>query len=579
MRLPSFEQIARDSARTLNRFPFVLFAAAAGTAAALLLADSEAGTEPAWAFRVLLAAILGIPFLTALALFTAKRGWSTSRSLFLQGFGVLLLGAYGFSLPANITLAPEIHVIRFVMLAGALHLFVAIAPWLGRGQVNGFWHFNKTLLLRMITAGLFTLVLFAGLAIALAAVENLFDVTVPGKRYFQLWILLVGMLTTWFFLAGIPEDLDALDTMTEYPKGLKIFTQYVLFPLVLIYLVILTAYTGKIILTWTWPHGWTARLILGFAAAGMLALLLLHPIREDSGNRWIRLASRWFYIFLAPLVLVYFLAVLRRLSDYGMTEGRYIAVVAGAWLAVMVLYFLFSRGKSIKAIPITLCVITLLITVGPWGAFAISENSQVNRLETLLKTHGILVNGKAHKSADPVPFEAAREISAALEYLHDVHGYGEIQSWFSGTLREDSLGARTEWRDASSIAADIGVEYVAVRLSQSDDQLSFEASEEDAMIVTGYDRMFPERYFFLESPTRTVISGTASYHLNPSLDTLTFVRSQPGQVIDSIDIPLTPVIDSLVRRYHDRSAENIPPEFMAVGDSVSATGSKSTSRC
>ncbi len=564
MHLPSFEQITREAARTSRRFPFVLLTAALGTAAALLLAEHEPNPEPLWAFRVLLSAVLGIPLLTGLALFSERLRWNASRSLLLQACGIMLLAVYAMTLPANLSIAPEIHIIRFFMLAVGLHLFVSVAPWLQRGEVNGFWHFNRTLFLRILTSGLFSAVLWAGLAVALAAVENLFDVNIPGQRYFQLWILLLGMFNTWFFLGGVPDDLDALDTMEEYPKVLKVFTQYVLVPLVLIYLIILVSYTGKIILTWTWPHGWIARLILGFSTAGMFALLLLHPIRELEGNRWIRIMSRWFYVILGPLVVVYFLAVLRRLSDYGMTEGRYIAIVTGAWLAIMVLYFLFSRAKSIKAIPITLCAITLIVTFGPWGAFSISENSQTGRLKTLLEKNSILADGSIHKSAKGVPHEDAREISAVLQYLHDVHGYSAIESWFSTTLRTDSAGAYSEWKDASAITADLGIQYVAVQRVQSGDELSFESLEGETIDVRGYDRLFPGTYYFPGTPKNSASSNDASYSVNSTLDTLTFVYSPSGQPSETLRIPLGPALDSLKKRYHNRSAVDVPLEHTAV---------------
>ncbi len=103
---------------------------------------------------------------------------------------------------------------------------------------------------------------------------------IPGKRYVELWILINGMFMTLFFLAGIPPDLDSLDASTDYPKSIRIFAQHILFPLVIVYLVILYAYLAKILIVWDWPQGWVSKLILGFSATGILSLLLLHPIRD-----------------------------------------------------------------------------------------------------------------------------------------------------------------------------------------------------------------------------------------------------------------------------------------------------------
>jgi len=582
MKLPSLQQILSDAMDTLRRFPFVLAVAAAGTVSAIVLIEHHGSGEFPDGLRVLYAALLGIPFLTGLALLAEKRRWETVPRTVLQAVGVLLLALYAWTLPSNIEIAPEMHAIRLLMLAVGMHLFVAVAPWLRKGEVNGFWQYNKTLFLRMAIAALFSGVLFAGLAIALAAVENLFELAVPGERYGQLWTLLAGMFATWFFLAGVPKDLDGLDAIDDYPRGLKIFAQYVLLPLIAVYLVILVAYSGKIVIAWSWPNGWVSRLILGFSAAGMFALLLLHPIRDRMENGWMRSASRWFYAVLAPLLLMYFLAVMRRLSDYGITEGRYVAIMAGIWLAAMVLYFLLSRGKNIKAIPLTLCVLSFLIAVGPWSAFSVSERSQVNRLQELFEKNDMLDAGKVRPAKSPIPYADAKEISAVLTYLREIHGYEGIQPWFVKPLRENSPDRYSEWKSADSIAATLGIEYVAVQRLQSDGHLEFEAARKAALRVTGYDRVLPERYFNNRSDDRTVTVEDLVYELNATLDTLTFTSAggegdahAPDAVpsgpkgIDvgaaaAVRVPLLSVVDTLLARYHGESAREIPPELMTV---------------
>jgi hypothetical protein len=64
------------------------------------------------------------------------------------------------------------------------------------------------------------------------------------------------------FLAGFPRDFSNPATISDYPQGLKIMTQYVLLPLVTLYLLILYAYLAKVIFTAHWPSGWVAYLVL-----------------------------------------------------------------------------------------------------------------------------------------------------------------------------------------------------------------------------------------------------------------------------------------------------------------------------
>jgi hypothetical protein len=79
------------------------------------------------------------------------------------------------------------------------HLFVAFLPYLRRNELNGFWQFNRALFLRFLTAMLYSQVLYAGLSIALVAIDKLLKIHVPPKSYLYLWILIGFIFNTWFF--------------------------------------------------------------------------------------------------------------------------------------------------------------------------------------------------------------------------------------------------------------------------------------------------------------------------------------------------------------------------------------------
>ncbi|MRR13316.1 DUF4153 domain-containing protein, partial [bacterium] len=364
--------------------------AAIGTAVALVLIDAEGSHGASVLYRILLASAPGIPLLAAVALMAEKMAWSRGRSVAANGAALAVLAVYAWNVPPDMENAPALHVIRLLLLTFAAVMLVSVGPYLARGEGNGFWHFNKSLFLRLLVALLYAHILFAGLALALGALDNLFGLDVPGKRYFELWVLLAGFFSTLFFLAGVPEDLPALERRTAYPKGLQVFAQYILLPLVLVYLLILYAYVGKILVSWEWPLGWVSKLILGFSGTGLFALLLLHPLSDRTDNQWVRNAPRHFALALFPLLVMFFLALSRRVGEYGITEGRYLAYLLGGWLLLIALYFTLSRSLNLKLVPATLCALSVLVSVGPWSLFSVSEGSQVGRLRELLEKHQVL---------------------------------------------------------------------------------------------------------------------------------------------------------------------------------------------
>jgi hypothetical protein len=564
MKLPSIRQALQDAHRTLLRFPLVIADAAIGTAAGIILVDYEGPPQPSILFKILFAAILGIPFLTGIALTTERRQWGKPLSFTVQAIGVVLLCGYASTVPSDLANGPAIEIIRLLLLAVALHLCVAVAPWLGSKGVNGFWQYNKAFLFRFLAAILYSHILYAGLALALAALDNLFGIQIVGKRYGELWILLTGFFGTWFFLAGAPADIASFESADEYPKGLKIFSNYVLFPLVLVYLVILYAYLAKILFAWDWPQGWVSKLILGFSGAGLLSYLLLHPISDRGEQRWIKTASRWFFVVLIPLVVMLLFAVWRRVSEYGFTEGRFLAIALGIWLVPLVGYFILSSKKNIKSIPASLCIVAFLASFGPWSAFTVSERSQAERLKVLLQNRGILVDGTVRKSSTEVPVQDSREISSILSYLHDIHGFDRIQPWFAADLKDDSVKGGASYKSPPQVAALMGVEYVRVRPELSGGMVILNADREEMFNVAGYDQMLRAQQLNTPGQRRSFQGEKIAYRASGNLDTLTISVRRAAGSTDSVRIGFGKLVEKLVEEYGGGNSDRIPPGKMTV---------------
>ncbi len=567
MKMPSIQQMYLEARRAAGRFPFVMLCSLAGVWAALSRIESEKPNEPSVAYPVLLAAGLGIPLLAALALAAKKWKWGKSVSLGSQLLGILLLVAYAFSVPRALPNAPAAPMTRFGLLATGLILLLMIAPYLKKGEVNGFWQYNKSLCFRLFVTAIFSIVLFAGLSIALAALDNLFGVNIPNKRYMELWVLVAGLFAPWFFFAGAPEDLDGLDRVEDYPKGLKVFAQYVLLTLVIVYLVILYAYLLKILIAWNWPKGWVSSLILGFSATAILSLLLMHPVRDKSGNAWIRAAGKWLYIVLIPLVVVLFLAVAERIGDYGITESRYSGIALGVWLSAQVLYFLFSRTKSIKFTIGSLCLLAFLVSFGPWGMLRVSERSQVRRLETLLVKNSILVAGKVHKEHGKVTQGDTQEIGSIVRYLSRIHGYGAIQPWFEEKIGREAKPGYSQYESVSEVLDTMGVAHVEYRGASGGREFALDGRL--PADIGGYDRVLRQQSLVvdLQRKAHRFEGEGISYTANESLDRLVLQIGDAQNGFDSVSIDIGAFAENLVREYENADAGlagKMTPESMSI---------------
>ena len=435
MRLPSFRIVITAAGRSLRRFPLVLLFAAGAAAAAIVIAERP-DDKDLWE-RILLAATLGLPLFTATTLFGERPGSGAPSRFAAPLAGAAFLLAFFF---VSDRWPEEVLALKYAQFSLGLHLLVAWLPWSADRESPGFWPGNMALFLRFLVSALFSAVLFAGLAVALAALEHLFGVEVAEKSYFRLWVVIAFVFNTWYFLGGVPADRERLERSTDYPTGLKVFSQYILVPLVAVYLAILSAYFVRVLVTHEWPSGWIGWLVSSVSLAGILALLLVHPVKDRPENRWVGQFERAFLIGLLPAIVMLFAAIGKRIAQYGITENRYFVAAWGVWIAGITLYFLFRRRPSIRVIPATLAAIAFGTSFGPWGAYAVAHRSQENRLAELAERAGVLRDGQIGDADDSVAKEDREQMRDILRYLRRHRGEDGRAEWV--VALEDAYGER-----------------------------------------------------------------------------------------------------------------------------------------
>lgn len=428
--LPSFDRWRSGLLNALARFPLNL--ASGLTGALAMIASIDASEDHAFVgqcIRLAMTAALGMPLFFSLRMlrerFDRLQAWP------IEVVGLPLLVAWFFAQPSNPVDAPGIVLIRWLLLLAALHFFAAVSAYLHGAEGLGFWQFNRRLFLRFCLAALYAGVLTIGLELALLSANKLFNLQFD-KAYADLFFLMAGVFQPAFFLAGVPSNFHLLDADIDYPRGLKAFTQFALAPLVAVYTAILCLYTAKILIGRTWPHGWVAFPVLLLAGVGILAFLLLSPLRVRAGERWAVWFTCNFPRALAPLSILLLLSLRVRIADYGVTEERYLGVVAGIWILSWAIVFILRKNAGIRWIPYSLAAICVLSAFGPWSAGAISKKSQLSRITQILQANGLWKNDHAAPAADAITLtkKTNTDLRTTLAYLIRMHGRGTIQRIF-----------------------------------------------------------------------------------------------------------------------------------------------------
>ncbi|WGH74519.1 DUF4153 domain-containing protein [Tenacibaculum tangerinum] len=404
--IPSFGEITSNTKATFKRFPITLTWAIVGTLFTLFAIEKDI-FDDAFYGKIILIFVLGVSWLIATR-FLVRQFEKDTSWIFLLTFGFLAL--FYLSIGAN---DEEIHqnaIIRFILYFIAGHLFVMVAPFIFKWNKDAYFNYLKDAFTAIVRSLFFSLILYLGIVLALLAIKHLFNVDFKGERFFQVFVVCIGIVNTWVYLSDFPKDIYSQLTI-NYTKALEVLVKYILIPLVILYLIILYAYSLQIVILWNLPKGWVSYLVIALSFLGFIIQILINPIQKKIDSRAIRKFYPWFYYLLLPLIFLLFVAIFRRINDYGITENRYFVLVLACWILAMSLYMLFSKHTKIKVFPLSLTIVALLISFGFWGAFSVSTKSQIKQFE---KVYTDIKNDNFTTS-----FEKKNQLRSIVRYLNN----------------------------------------------------------------------------------------------------------------------------------------------------------------
>lgn len=418
-------------------YPFVLLMSLAMVITVIYGIELEPKKEAAFILIKLgLTFSLGISLQFALKIFSQR----FKNGIIWQLLGFLFLVLYYFVFPTNEKDFSDFYAFIIIPAFILSHLLVAFVAFTKKenSELN-FWQYNKNLFVNLFLTAVFTGVLIGGVELAILAVQELFNVDFDGKVYAETFFGLAIFGSTFIFLLFNESGLDYLEKEGSYPVVLKFFTQFVLIPLLIIYVVILYFYCAKIVINWQLPRGWVSYLVLAYSIVGILALLLVHPLKELKVKSWIVVFSKLFYYTLIPLIVLLFVAIFTRVLQYGYTEPRYFVLLISLWLTTVVLYFVFYKKSTIKFIPISLFVYGLFALIFPYlNAFSVSKRSQEKELIQVLTENKLLVNNKINFEK-PVTDSIANSVESKIEFLSK-----RFDNEFINTFLNDKMIAKAK---------------------------------------------------------------------------------------------------------------------------------------
>lgn len=284
--------------------------------------------------------------------------------------------------------------------------------------------------------------------IAIMSIDTLFNL----KNYFNISnfylnynIFIFSLFTPFYALSQFVEKKDLKEKKLN--NFLVFFIKYIVFSFVILYFIILYAYSVKVLMNfWNWPNWIISWLVIFFSIFAYLAYIFSYNINEKS----IIFLRKIIPFAIFPQIFMLFYAIYLRISAYWITINRYLVVIFWIFLILTSLYLIFSKRKFIAVIPFSLTFFSILISIWPWSIYNLPQKSQLALLKADLQKVNILQeNGKI------VPLKNYDDIKGfwvniynKIDYLCDFNNCQEIKNLFKEEYKALFLKEKKEWEES-----------------------------------------------------------------------------------------------------------------------------------
>jgi hypothetical protein len=160
-----------------------------------------------------------------------------------------------------------------------------------------------------------------------------------------------------------------------------------------------------------------------YALISVVVLFFINRIKDQ--NKILDYFYRYFPLAILVPLMMLFLAIGKRISDFSVTPLRYYVLIIGIWATVSVLYIKFSKKFKSDFIVMAAVFFMLISLYGPQSAFTLSRNLQENRFVEVLEKNEMIVDGKII-SRDDLPADEKEVISDFIRYFSNYHTLEEI---------------------------------------------------------------------------------------------------------------------------------------------------------
>ena len=277
-------------------------------------------------------------------------------------------------------------------------------------------------------------ILVGASALLIFGIDELFSADISSMWYLRSLLPFMVLLPVCLFLIRIPNENKHDDNLygSKFYTGV---TRYLFIPLTLCYLAVMYAYLFKILISWELPKG-TVSWMVSVMMYGMIIVevLLYHAVQQGVKSFECKMAKLFPWLML-PLLVLMSVAILRRVSDYGITTNRLYILLETFWFFVVCVYLIVNKNKRILWIPLTFCFLFLLSSAQPMNFFQLTKHIMSASVSKIIERNAPDSLPMNRETFDEwfttLPANDKKKLSGEMYYLEREFGKKSTDQWVS----------------------------------------------------------------------------------------------------------------------------------------------------
>ena len=277
--------------------------------------------------------------------------------------------------------------IFFIYVIVTLGLF--IAPFWKQKDENAFWIFTFKNIKALIVGAVVASILLGSVEALVFAFGQLFDHEFNEKVFLYIFYFCAGFVFPVLYFAGIPSIEECHSETPALNKFATSTIRFLFFPVLSLAILLFYAYIVKFIVQWDMPKGLVSYFVTGFMIYMLALVTIMYPTRLGTEHTFEKKLLKIFPTACIPLVVMMSVGLIRRISEYGISELRIYAVIVNIFFYAIIAILLIDKIKcKSRYIAVIFCALLFVFTVTPLRASNISHYVWIESIKNTLVENG-----------------------------------------------------------------------------------------------------------------------------------------------------------------------------------------------